>query len=383
MIFAGFLILIFLRPFISSLAQPDINFYHTLLLSGFSVSLIFLKRRQAPALKGLKLPIILFVAALTLSFALNPNKLAGLSELSLYMSGILLFIAGFSLSENEKTKIITTLLYTALIISLLGLYQYLFGFQRLETYLKLNNINDEFVKNFIEKRRIFIPFFGPNMLAGYLIMIIPLGFFKSFRKWPLVPISLAILFTQSIGAFISVLFILIVFPCFQQIPKRKRMLLFSVFFFAITLTLWLRLSDQALFRQPIYSLQIRLQYWSQTLALIQQHPLKGMGFGDFDLPASRHAHNVILELWAKTGILGLSSFLFLCSRIFLSAKKRINSPVTSPTLIPIFSGVAIFFIHNLFDISFFFPETVFIWWLLAGILASISQNNTDLSKPDK
>lgn len=64
----------------------------------------------------------------------------------------------------------------------------------------------------------------------------------------------------------------------------------------------------------------RLFYWRQSLALFSEHPLVGSGTGGFAWfvsggDAREYPHNIVLELAAETGIVGLT--IFACLMLFI------------------------------------------------------------------
>jgi O-antigen ligase len=372
MIFYGFLILIFSRPFISSTAYPEVNFLHTISLFVICIFLIFTKRADLAPLKKVKIPILLFMAAIISSCLFSQDKRLSFIESYRYAFGLLLFFIGFSLSKDEKTQITTILFYGGILVSFLALYQYAFGFKHLQAYIAHHHINDEFVKDYIEKKRVSWPFFSPNMLAGYLAMVAPLGFAQKKAKWFLVPMLSAILLTQSLGGFASIIVSACIIFCLIRTSKIKKTVLLLALGIGITAVFWVRMTDSAIFRQPGSSIRMRSQYWLETISFIKDHPIKGTGIGLFDITSARHTHNVFLEIWAEAGILAVCSFIMLAGYLFWLTKRKITSGSFHPLLLPVFSGVLVFLIHNFIDFSFFFPETVFIWWLLAGLLASLA-----------
>lgn len=370
MIFAGFLTLLFVRPFISSAAHHDLNLLHTVLLLAASILLILQQRRNIIIPQGLKTPILIFIISVFSSCLLSQDKMLSLAESYRYGIGLLLFLIGLSMPEDKKEKTIAVLFYAGVVISALALYQYVFGFGNLKNYLASHGLNDEFIKGYIERKRVFKPFFSPNMLAGYLAMIAPLGLLQAKKRWFLAPVVIALLLTQSIGAFAAIVLAAVCIFALMPVTRQiKKPILLAIICIGLAAILWIRISDPAVFRQPGFSIQMRFQYWSQTLTLILKHPFAGTGIGLFRLASTRYAHNLLLQAWAEFGILGVFSLILLIARLLRLAVNKINSTMPAPYLIAIFAGVLIFLLHNLVDISFFFPEAAFTWWLLAGFLA--------------
>lgn len=364
------LILIFVRPFISSLAFPYADSIYSLFLLIFLLCWILSKGFPLRKIKSLKYPLLIFICALLLSTFFSYNKTAGLKELQRYAAYLLIFLAGASFADREKTKVIRAIILAGFIIGLLAIYQYFFGFRHLLDYIYKQRIPDQFALDYISRRRVFFPFVTPNALAGYLIMIIPLTFIYKYGIWLLIPLALGLFLTQSLGAFLS-LFLGIMLCFYLQVKFRKRnLLILSGLLVMAGIIFIIRLQAPKQHTQPLFSAVTRMTYWRETIALVKSHPLTGIGPGNFDLPRSRYAHNSYLQLWAETGIFGLLAFIWLTFSIVKSNLKSLKGgPSKTQTALLLTSCIA-FLIHNLTDFTFFLPEASFIYWALSGLLFS-------------
>lgn len=79
----------------------------------------------------------------------------------------------------------------------------------------------------------------------------------------------------------------------------------------------------------------RLVFWENTWQIIKKHPLLGVGTGDFPAEYEKvrqertpnhwenvnNPHNMYLMVWAQTGVLGLSVFLWLFAAIFRQSRR--------------------------------------------------------------
>ena len=353
------LILIFSRPFISSLAFPYLNSIYSALFLGFLTSWIILKKLDLRKIKPLALPLILFSLALIVSIVFSSEKLRSFRELYKYASGIIIFLIVIPLTNSDKSRIIRVITLASLLISLMAIYQYFFGFKHLLNYIVKKEINNPFILDYVMNKRVFFPFITPNTLAGYLAMAIPLVLITNDKKNWLVglPILFALFLTKSMGAILSLsLGLGLYFYLKSGFTKRKFILLglMAIFIIFIFATRQMQGKEHLL---PTFSLFRRLDYWQQTWEVIKLHPFAGIGLGNFNLNISRYAHNSYLQLAAETGILGIISFLWLVSRILKT--KNIH-----PCLI---TASAIFLMHNFVDFTFFLPEVSLIWWIILGL----------------
>lgn len=123
------------------------------------------------------------------------------------------------------------------------------------------------------------------------------------------------------------------------------------------------------------SAESRLQFWHIALKAFREHPLGGVGFGNFplyyqiNLPPGAietyapHAHNLLLHLLAEGGLLGLAGFGVLWGSVAVVLVRR--SAWRGLVLL----GVA--FLLNLFDYTFFNAAVYYPLW--AGIAWAMLQ----------
>lgn len=357
------LILIFIRPFVSSLGYPYLNLIYSILLLGFLGIWILVKGVNLSKINPVRNPLILFILALAISLIFSSDIITSTKELYKYTTGILLLCIGASLSDQEKDRVILCITLAGLVVSLLAIYQYFFGFQHLINYVAKKNISSPFVLDYISRRRPFFPFVTPNVLAGYLAMIIPLAFIQKHRFWLILSLSFALLLTQSIGALLSIFLGLAIY-IYLKGDLRRNSIYLGLLIMIIGLVLISRSFLQKLHTQPIFSAVMRLNYWQDTLGIIKAHPWTGVGLGNFNLAQSRYAHNSYLQVWAEMGILGIVAFIWLVAVVLKTAAKKLGNPLQA-TLI---CATTIFLFHNFFDFTFFLPEVSLVWWSILGLL---------------
>ncbi len=358
--------LIFIRPFISSLAFPYLNLIYSSLSLGFLILWTIIKKISFKKIQGLKYPLILFCLALIISVVFSQSRLSSIEDLHRYIIALLLFIITISLSFKDKLRLLRIITWGGIIISLLAIYQYFFGFQHLLDYIAKEKINNSFALDYIERKRIFFPFVTPNTLAGYLTMIIPLSLINKHRIWFIVPLSFALFLTKSLGAFLSIFLALIIYFYLQDKLGKRRILLLFGLLAIIGLIFITRTTTQKQYTQPIFSVVMRLNYWKDTLEIIKAKPLTGVGVGNFNLPQCRYTHNSYLQIWAEMGVLGLISFLWLMIVSIKSGVENIKQSNYKKEIISLITASSVFLIHNLIDFTFFLPEVSLIWWMILG-----------------
>jgi len=354
---------IFLRPFISSLAFPYLDYAYSLLLLGFLLIWILGKRVSADALKPVKFPLIGFILAICASILFSVDKIVSLQESYKYATALLLFCIGLSLGTKERGRLIVCILGAGLLISTLAIYQYFWGFKHVLDYMAKHGLSDAFALDYVGRQRVFFPFATPNILGGYIAMLIPLALINKKTLWIILPLGLALILTKSLGA-IAALTLGVIFYLFLQGKVRKKQAIFIFIMLVIfSGVLILRLTAQKAHLHPGFSAFMRIGYWKDTLEIIKTYPLFGVGLGNFNLTHSRYAHNSYLQLAAEIGIPGLLAFFWLIGSILIVKFKNCSD---RNYLVGLIASAVVFLLHNFVDFTFFLPEVVLIWWVILG-----------------
>ncbi len=166
------LLLIFLRPFIASLAFPYLNLAYNYLLIGSLLAWFLLKKPPLACAKKISYPLILFISVLIISLS-SSHRTAGFRELTvLYIEGALLLLFAATLNAEVKEQILRCLTASAVCIGLLAIYQYFFGFQHVLNYVTKEKITDEFVLEYLKRGRAFLPFVTPRLVSVVLPLIL-------------------------------------------------------------------------------------------------------------------------------------------------------------------------------------------------------------------
>jgi O-antigen ligase len=125
----------------------------------------------------------------------------------------------------------------------------------------------------------------------------------------------------------------------------------------------------------------RYKNWVQAVEVIRDHPLGGVGMGNYSRAidptaaerSSIYAHNLFLDIAAETGILNSLVFLLLILVSFW-----INIRKGSMISLGLASGLVAFFTHSFFDTALYSPQVLTM--LLVVMAYSLSNaESTDLS----
>ncbi|PRR82916.1 O-antigen ligase family protein [Clostridium vincentii] len=136
----------------------------------------------------------------------------------------------------------------------------------------------------------------------------------------------------------------------------------------------------------------RLKLWEAAFKMIKDHPLKGIGNGNFsylindvekfpELYAIGHSgfptHNSYLKMWCEIGPIG--GLLFLSTYIFMGIKLYINNTKYSTKFLGFTTGALItfftFLFLNLFDNMMFTPKVMTIFITVVSMSLTISSKD--------
>lgn len=130
---------------------------------------------------------------------------------------------------------------------------------------------------------------------------------------------------------------------------------------------------------PGNTLDFRIRIWGQTLRLLSHHFVLGIGLSNYenamgpfwqDLPHVIYPHNIVLNFWAVTGLLGLVAFGWLTVRAFLLAWRgwRRHPAEWRPYDLGVMLALVAVVVHGLVDVPFFKNDLSLEFWALLGIL---------------
>ena len=377
------LALIFIRPFISSQGYPALDMYYSYSLIVMSLVLIIKSKEENISFPGQGFLLLFFLAIITSAFfSLNP--FLSLQKLPKFLSYFFIFYVTYYAGRAEKKRIMLTLILAATCASLYAIYWFYLGSLNLLEYMQEQKIIYPFAQELLGRRRAFIPYVLPSMLAGYLIMILPLslGYLSNeekscFRKFSLkkvllplivLPIVLALLLTKSVGAFLSMFLSLLITIVLSRKFNKKLSFSLLILLLAFTSIFILRSYKTEYFTTPVFSIHRRITYWQKALSTISKHPFRGVGLANLPFIQSQFSHNSYLQIWAEMGLLGIVSFLGFLYKPFkaIRPKRLVTDKLYAGLLIANLG----FLIHNLVDFSFFLPEVCIFWWIIVALFLS-------------
>ncbi len=303
-------------------------------------------------------------------------------------------------SAAQIKRIIWVMLTSALMVTLYGFYQYLFG---------INISANEWVdgEQFPDlKMRVFSTLENPNLLAGFLVTMMAIGASMGYKTpsvgGKILLFSLVAMFgtclvlTYSRGAWLS---LLAVIGVYGLLCNRK------IFWLLILLPIVMLFCHDAVLERIMSimnptdtSSTLRLALWESTIAMIVDKPLLGIGWGSYWLVYPEydfflnnpnikifHAHNMYLNIAAEIGIPGLLAFLTIMYghvRLALSMLQGSFECWLSGLMLGIIAAIGGIIINGLTDYVLFNIQLSMLYWLLNGLIVVVWQQSHQRQKQD-
>jgi O-antigen ligase len=327
----------------------------------------------------LLLTTIFFISSAVSLFVAGENTKKLGQFIVLFLQPIsLYFISGFYFAKKPDWQILAKALYV--LLGLAGLYA-------LVQYFTLYGLPPAYWGNSEEPKRAVSFFSHPNFYALFasplLAFLIPDLFEKlktSFRQniifillWAAGAAGLFL--SLSRAGWLGLAAAACVFAAVSADRKIKltvgSMLAAAIFLIVLVPNLRYRIL------LPFYgerSANSRVILWEAGWNGVKKSPIKGLGLMGFsreyrslvpnsNLDSHNFPHNIFLDLWVETGLLGLLSFTALVSLTIYHAYKYINSALAAGVILFLLS----FMIQGQIDNPYFKNDLALIFWLILSL----------------
>jgi O-antigen ligase len=200
-----------------------------------------------------------------------------------------------------------------------------------------------------------------------------------------------------LGAFIAIfIFVIYVRATTSEFLVKKflnKIIIFIILFVtlagALTATLNIEKFQNLVKLDEHTSISTRLEIWQVGAVLIKENPLLGIGLGQYQTnytyraeeilghpPLEQirlHSHNLFMETWLNTGLLGFVSFIWIVIYAFTGFRK-IKSGEEKNVAIAVVIMLSYLLIHGLIDVTYWKNDLSLIFWLIMGVNFALSKN---------
>lgn len=121
-----------------------------------------------------------------------------------------------------------------------------------------------------------------------------------------------------------------------------------------------------------WSGKVRLIIWNETENMLKDRPFFGAGLGAYPdaikpyhkatfIEIFQYPHNILLNLWSETGLLGILAFGWICVTWIR------QSQVSGVFILPLLAIL----VHGLVDVPYFKNDLAMLFWILAALAISV------------
>ena len=242
-----------------------------------------------------------------------------------------------------------------------------------------------------EVPRIAGPLEGPNQLAAYLGMALPLLLAYTLlqgRRWPEIFVIaggiLATCMTFSRGGLVALAFalLLVAFMCARSSIARIVFGCAALAVLAGAGIAWRLVAGGIglVTTAPHHRVEIhgglgtRRDLWRAAIELWRAHPLSGIGAGNYELqvgkllraPIKTHANSLYLQSLVEGGVPLLAATLFLIYASIATFVRRTQTPLSVAAL----AASAALALHFILDLLIFYPKVGGQWMILLGLASA-------------
>ncbi len=356
--------------------------------------------QSVPIWTAIHLPLISYWVIALSATLLSPVRVAaidGMVKLTIYM---LAFVSMSRMMRlGWRSVFVGTYLVTALVVCAYALQQWYLGAPELATW---TDVTSETAGT----TRVYSFLGNPNLLAGYLMPILPLGAIAAihWRSWGMKILSaiaailgaFCITQTQSRGGLMGlaaesfVIVLLLVYWWGKRLPTWTLPVTFGGTAGAIALGTivipTLRKRVGSIFGTEDSSNAFRVNVWQAVFNMIKAKPILGIGPGNkaFNLVyplyqrsgySALGTYSVPLEITVETGIIGVICYGWLIFTILRQAwialnRLRSDRNASGLWIIAAIATIVGMIVHGLVDTVWYRPQVQLLWWLAIAIVSS-------------
>ncbi len=328
-------------------------------------------------------PIGLWILATTIAIIVAPNHIAALGLWRAYILEPILFgilLLGSIHTKKDKQDTIKALIASSFLIAIYSIIQFIFNVGIPHPW----NVD-------ILHRRATGPFGFPNAVSLFCAPIAALcaGMILlketdkeqrsgriTMRPYAIIGFVAALtatLLAKSVGGLIAIGTATFIALTLNQRTRKGTIILSLILAAIVGFTPSLRTPIVRDLSFGDWSGKVRLIIWKETKAMLADRPLQGAGLGAYPtvikpyhtakwMEIFQYPHNILLNLWSETGILGILAFTWICiTWIKLTIKAHDHAPLQY--LLPL---IAIL-IHGLVDVPYFKNDLAMSFFTLAAL----------------
>jgi O-antigen ligase len=350
------------------------------------------RSRRFPA-TDLDLPLFLFLGLTLLSAGLSGDPASGFQQfLGIWTIACFYLVTMFLDDEGLRRRLLRILFWTASAAALYGVGQHLTGLDFIRPDRPLQSLE-------IGGRKVFFPrgaFNHYQTFANVSFLLFSVSFAQSIhnreRGERIMYVTAAFctgaatVLTYTRGIWISALSAVLFIAAFSGRKALAALGGAAAVVGVIVLLSFAGISSRAESILERSQNIERLFLWETTWNMVRDHPLLGVGVGNYQRVQSEyfresfpyevtrsHSHNNLLQVTVERGIFGLLIFLWLW---YLIVKKGLHTLFKSrqpggrhfALVLGCLAGVLGFFVDGMFQNNFGDTEVAILFWIMVGLI---------------
>ena len=344
----------------------------------------------APATKFTVMYVAVYIVAVFASVTVSGSLYGG-------MVTVLFVLYSLALMNSVSTRrqiniIIWSIVLCGALVSAYGIYQYIFGANGAAAW-----IDDDMFSDITT--RVYSTLQNPNVLAEYLLLVIPFGVAGILAEKGFLPkliflgctaaMCLCMVLTFSRGGWLGLIFAAAVF--FIILDRR-----FILVGLAALVALYFLLPDTVINRFTSIgnladtSTSYRFSIWMGSIAMLRDYWFCGIGPGtaafnmiypsySYNSAVAQHSHNLYLQITCDCGVCGILLFLLIIFHTFkniCSAMSRSEDRKTRLYLNASLSGITGFLVQSMTDYSFYNYRVMLMFWAFIAFSAVLAMRDS-------
>lgn len=339
------------------------------------------KKKPVTGAGRLVWPTCLILAGITISSCIAADKSVAFGILKgWFVIPVLYYFCVSNLFDDTNDIIFRALFLNVVIVGLYGLLQWL-GVVHLLHYQAIV----DGIRAYVDQHRAIAFFESPNYLAMYLVPPVLLVFnYYFFRKeaaklWLLTVPILAVILTSSRGGIAALVFGLVL------IVSARKGIAWAARTAGLTLVILIGLLLVAPHGAGKGGDESRTYIWKQAAVLISEHPLLGIGPGQFNAALNiklandsyyqasvrdyaLHAHNILLNFWLSGGLISLVGFIWL---VVVVGWRLVSIRANPAIRFGLLASLLAILIHGMVDTTYFKNDLAIHFWLIMALSVTI------------
>jgi putative inorganic carbon (hco3(-)) transporter len=397
-----------LSPFESSLSTDLIGF----LLAGVAAFwvLLTLADERSGGITPIHITIFAFWVISAVATGLSPARdaaIGGLGKVSLYLIAFAM-LARLCRSARIRDWLIGVYLHIALLVSVFGVNQSIYGAKQLATWVDAES-------SLAKTTRVYSYLNNPNLLGGYLLPAIAFSIAALFiwKGWLRKTLALTMVVVNTYclqatycrGAWIGAILMLVVAAALVYywlrpiLPKFWRSWALPIVIGGLATLFGIAVIFSSSLHDRVFSIfsdrkdssnNFRINVWTAVREMIHNRPILGYGPGDRVFKkiypiyqvsprfSALGAYSVFMETIVEVGFVGFTCFIWMlvvtldCGVRGLIRLRQARDPQALWLIAAIVSLVGIMS-QGVADTVWYRPVLQTLWWLCVGIVASFYQ----------